>query len=108
MANNKTVKENIDDGTKALETAVETETTPDNATVPETAAKPKTTMGVVANCARLNIRTEGKKKADVAFVVTKGTKLKINLTESTAKWLKVSTKDNKSGYCMAEYVSYNR
>ena len=66
-----------------------------------------TTKGVViAN--KLNIRKEASKDADVLTIVSKGTGLGVNLTNSTDEFYCVNTMVNgemTTGYCMKKFIT---
>lgn len=69
-----------------------------------------TTKGVVtAN--RLNVRKEASKESDVLVVISKGTGLGINLTNSTDEFYCVNVLVNNemnTGYVMKEFVAINK
>ena len=69
-----------------------------------------TTTGVVtAN--KLNVRKEASKESDVLVVVSKGTGLGVNLTNSTDEFYCVNVLVNNemtTGYVMKEFVTVNK
>ena len=75
-------------------------------TIPEEPVEttPKVTMGVVAGCKKLNVRTEANKEADVEAELPVGTKLQIDLENSTDDWYSVCTEAGIEGYCMKAFV----
>lgn len=68
------------------------------------------TTGIVANCARLNVRKEADKEADVLCVISKGVNVAVNLDESTEDFYKVCTPAGTGdlfgveGYCMKQFI----
>ena len=67
--------------------------------------KPKTAAGIVANCSKLNIRSEPSTDGDVVSVLAVGSEVKINLPESNKGWFKVCTATGVDGYCMRKFVN---
>ena len=73
----------------------------------ETVELPKTVTGVVANCTKLNVRSEPSITADVVCVLSSGSKVEIDATKSCADWLYVSVDNGTygyNGYCMKKFV----
>ena len=70
----------------------------------ETVTLPKTVTGEVANCYKLNIRVAPVANARIEAIVDAGTKLTINVTESTDDWFKITTESGVNGYCMKKFV----
>ena len=74
---------------------------------PKTATETETTkevFGVVAGCAKLNVREEPDITAKVVAVIKRGTTLEIDMENSDVEWLCVCTASGVEGFCMAEYV----
>ena len=65
---------------------------------------PKTTVGIVSNCSRLNVREEAKIKSKVITVIKENTKVIVSPDKSTKEWYYVTVK-KLSGYCMKKYIS---
>ena len=63
--------------------------------------------GVVANCAKLNIRSKPSTNGDVVTVLNVDDKVKIDVDKSTDEWFKIRTMDGVKGYCMRKFVSAN-
>lgn len=82
----------------------------ENTTTPEPVVeepKAEPVKGIVANCSKLNVRTEPSKDADVLEIVKENTKVLIDTNESTDDWYKVDIKLGKrklSGFCMKKYI----
>lgn len=70
----------------------------------ETVTLPKTVTGEVANCYKLNIRVAPVANARIEVIVDAGTKLTINVNESTDDWFKITTESGVNGYCMKKFV----
>lgn len=61
----------------------------------------------VVNCAKLNVRKEAKKDAEVVCIITKDTELTVSITKSTEDFYKVYTFNNEvlvEGYCVKNYI----
>ena len=108
---------------KIQETPVATETTTNTIPEPQTAQPepddqtpanteqepdlPKAVFGTVVNCAKLNIRVEADKSAEIVCVIDAGTEVEIIEEESTDDFYAVSfDKDDNliEGYCMKQYI----
>lgn len=63
----------------------------------------KTSFGIV-NCSRLNIRKRPDIDSDPLCVVEKDCKLKVDSNYQNDDWIKVTTPDGVSGYCMLKFV----
>ena len=63
-------------------------------------------IGFVSNCSKLNIRQESNVDSEVLCVVDSGSKLQINLVDSTYGWFSVCTETGIEGFCMKEYVKF--
>lgn len=82
----------------------------DNNVEPEVEKTIVKTKGIV-NAAKLNVRKEASKDADVLTVISKGTGVGINLTESTEDFYCVDVIVNSemtTGYCMKEFISTSK
>lgn len=66
--------------------------------------KAKTANGTV-KCDLLNVRVAPNPEATVAAVISKDSKVSINLSESTDGWYKVLTADKTTGYCMKKFIA---
>lgn len=74
----------------------------------ETQEVPQIVSGTVANCAKLNVRTNPSLNADVVTVINAGEKVTIDVTKSNRDWLRVSVDNGNwgfNGYCMKKYVT---
>lgn len=71
----------------------------------ETKPIPKTVTGIIANCAKLNIRAAAKADAEILTVLTVGTEVKIDAKKSNRDWFKVCTAAGIEGYCMRKFVN---
>lgn len=100
MSNNKN-SEAVNVEPEVTETV--TETAQD--TTPEVATKPEMVEATVSNCTKLNVRKSANKKASVVCVISAGDKVQVNMSESSDKWYKVTTKNKKNGYCMVNFVT---
>lgn len=65
----------------------------------------ETVIGIVTDCAKLNIRKLPKPDADKVSVVDANTKLMVDLDGSTLKYYKVYTESGVEGYCLKDYVA---
>ena len=64
-------------------------------------AQTKPAYGIV-NCSKLNVRKEPSKNTDSLCVVEIGSKLEVE--PFNEEWIKVTTAEGVSGYCMLEFV----
>lgn len=112
------VKAEIQNGvnTDVVTEEVETETTANTAEVTAETEAPVTetvtnsgavATGVVANCAKLNVRSKPSTNSDVVTVLNAGDEISIDVDKSTEEWLKIRTADGVKGYCMKKFVSAN-
>lgn len=78
--------------------------------IPEvtTAPKPEISetklIGLVGNCARLNVREEPSAMADIIAVLEAGSEVQLTSEESVNGFYKVTTADGREGYCMRDYI----
>lgn len=70
----------------------------------ETITLPKIASGVVANCAKLNVREEPSVDAEVVCVLDVMSEIKIDVNKSDNEWLKIYTANGVEGYCMRKFV----
>ncbi len=75
------------------------------AMIPEQPKASKTTIGIVVNCKKLNLRTKPSKAANIIYEMPADSKLTINLDRSINGWLSVCTESGLEGFCMKEFVS---
>ena len=65
----------------------------------------KPVIGKVANCKKLNVRTEPNANADVIVVINEGTEVEVDDTFVNTDFYKVSIDANfVSGYCMKKFI----
>ena len=73
----------------------------------DTVKLPKTVVGSVANCNKLNVRVAPVAGAEIVTVIEAGTKVIINVAESTDEWFSVRIGNNAegyNGYCMKKFI----
>ena len=63
-----------------------------------------TVEGVIANCAKLNVRVAPNATADILCVLNVASEIEINLEKSTDEWYNVCTASGIEGYCMRKFV----
>lgn len=82
----------------------------------EVVAEPETTTesnsgavakGIVAKCAKLNVRSKPSTDGDVVVVLEAGDKVSIDVDKSTDEWFKICTEKGVKGFCMKKFVSAN-
>lgn len=71
----------------------------------ETAAIPETVKGIVANCAKLNVRVAPNASATIACVLDAKSEIEIDMAKSTDEWFCVCTVAGTEGYCMRKFVN---
>lgn len=64
----------------------------------------KNATGVVVDCFNLNVRKEPTTASDIMAVIPEGTKLMINVGNSTVSWYAVMLDGDKSGFVMKQFV----
>ena len=65
-------------------------------------------IGVVCNCAKLNVRQDPDIKSDVVTVISAGDEVVIDTEDSTEDWYSVCVDRGSNyefGYCMKKYIS---
>lgn len=63
------------------------------------------TSGTVARCTKLNIRKMPNLNSEVICAVDVGTKVSVDIEESTNAWYKVCLDTGDFGYCMKNYIT---
>ena len=111
---NKMENENIEivnaEVTPEVEPSVEPEVTPEVEPSVEPEVEPSVensgavSTGVVAGCAKLNLRKEANKTSAVVGVLDKGVTVQVDLDNSTDEFYKVNAY-GKEGYCMKQFIS---
>lgn len=79
-----------------------------NAVEPVETEEPKYFEGVVANCSKLNVRTNPKTDAKVECVIPEGTVVVIFPDKSNDEWVNVVTEAGVEGYCMKKFISIKK
>ena len=62
---------------------------------------------VVVNCAKLNVRKEPNKEAEVLCIIDKNTEITVDVVNSTEDFYKVFTSSNETlieGYCVKKFI----
>ena len=78
--------------------------------IPEVTMAPKAEApaaklpGIVGNCARLNVREEPSKMADVIAVLEAGSEVRLVSEEPINGFYNVISADGREGYCMCDYI----
>lgn len=62
-------------------------------------------IGIVTDCAKLNVREEASAKSAVVAVIDASTELVIIEEESTKDFFKICTASGIEGYCMKKFVT---
>ena len=91
-----------------VETVVDTVVAPEVKMVEETvetAAVPETVKGIVANCAKLNVRVAPNASATITCVLNAKSEIEIDMAKSTDEWFCVCTAAGTEGYCMRKFVN---
>ena len=78
---------------------------PEVTMVPEAEAQTAKLPGIVGNCARLNVRKEPNKMADVIAVLEAGSEVQLVSEEPVNGFYNRITVDGREGYCMRDYIS---
>ena len=69
------------------------------------APEPKEVVGVVKECAKLNVRTHPSMLASIITEIKVGTKVVIDETESTEDFYRVCTEAGVEGFCMKKFIA---
>ena len=64
-------------------------------------------IGVVTECAKLNVRKEPSADAEVLTTILLGAEVKVDIFESTNGFYKVCTGAGVEGYCVEKYININ-
>lgn len=64
-----------------------------------------TKSGAVTDCAKLNVRKQPNKDAEVVCVISVATELLIDEAESTKDFYKICTAAGVEGYCMRKFIT---
>lgn len=64
----------------------------------------ETKRGVITDCAKLNVRSEPSREADVVCIIDATTDLVIYEEESTEDFYKVCTASGAEGFCMKKFI----
>ena len=66
--------------------------------------EPKLVRGIVADCARLNVRSIATMTSGVVAILTRGDLVTVDQKKSEEGWYAITTKNGKTGYCMKKYI----
>ena len=72
---------------------------------PESEAQAAKLPGIVCDCARLNVRAEPNKMADVIAVLEVGSEVRLVSEKPVNGFYNVIAVDGREGYCMCDYIS---
>ena len=72
---------------------------------PEPPAEP--VLGVVTECAKLNVRKEPKPTADIVTTLLLGSEVMINEEESTDDFYRIYTAAGVEGFCVKKFINTN-
>ena len=108
MANRKNYSKISTEGAKSKpteETKIESSIGPTE----KAESKPKALKGVVANCERLNVRTNPSLNAAVQVVINKGTEVEITDSNGNFYYVRKGTMaEGFDGWCMKKYISVTK
>lgn len=77
---------------------------PEVTTAHEEEAQAAKLPGIVGNCARLNVRKEPNKMADVIAVLEAGSEVRLVSEKPVNGFYNVIAVDGREGYCMCDYI----
>lgn len=98
------VKMEVEHGEKALDRANVEKALTDMIETVEAACPPKTVEGVVANCAKLNVRSKPSITGEVLCVLNVSSEIEIDVEKSVPEWFYICTATGIEGYCMRQFV----
>lgn len=81
---------------------------PEPAPTPVVKPQPKPATGTVTGCAKLNVRKEPNKDAEILAVINEGSEVVINRIKSTVEFYAVCTAAGIEGYCMKKFITVNK
>lgn len=70
----------------------------------ETKPLPAMVEGIVAGCAKLNVRAEANLFADIVCVLDASSEIEIDVNKSNNDWFYICTATGIEGYCMRKFV----
>lgn len=70
----------------------------------EAACPPKTVAGVVANCAKLNVRSKPSITGEIVCVLNASSEIEIDVEKSVTDWVYICTATGVEGYCMRQFI----
>lgn len=62
----------------------------------------------VSDCERLNVRVNPDINAEIAFVISNGTKVQVDESRSTDEFYYICTEHGMEGFCMKKYISVDQ
>ena len=74
---------------------------------PPVISEVKEVIGVVANCAKLNVREKATTNADIVCELTAGSEVMIDESKSTNDFYKICTASGVEGFCMKKFITVN-
>lgn len=82
---------------------------PEVTTAPEVEeSAPVVVNGVVADCAKLNVRRAPSTNAAVLCEINRGTKVVIDMDKSKPDWYSICTEAGVDGFCMKKYIEISQ
>ena len=77
---------------------------------PEAPTKPAPVLvdGVVAGCAKLNVRRAPSTNATVLCEINRDTKVVIDMEKSKPDWYSICTEAGVDGFCMKKYIEISQ
>ena len=85
-----------------VEVKEEVDTEP--APTPVVKPQPKPITGTVTGCAKLNVRKEPNKEAEIVSEINEGSEVVIDKNKSTTDFYAVCTAAGVEGYCMKKFI----
>lgn len=74
-------------------------------TEPEVEDEDDKIIGVVTECAKLNVREEPVADAEILTTIPLGAEVQVDIFESTEDFYKITTEAGVEGYCMKDYIN---
>ena len=97
---------NVNENTNVTVDVDETATATATVTTPEvTPEEPELLLGVVTDCAKLNVRKAPEVTAPIICTIPRDTEVEVLFEESTDEFYKVLTATGVEGFCMAKYIA---
>ena len=95
----------VEETTVTPDETVTPQVDPESTVEPVADDKADTILGVVTECAKLNVRKEPLADAEVLTTIPLAAEVQVDISESTNGFYKVCTGAGVEGYCVEKYIN---